>query len=423
MNILMEAFLWITYLSALYFAIFWLLTFIEKRDDFRKEEKRELTISDYPYVSIIIPAYNSESTIQECLSSVANLDYPKDKLEIIAVNDGSKDSTGQMIREFAKANKKRNIRLISRENKGKAASLNEALGMAKGELFACLDSDSFVERETLKKMVYAFKTGGDDLKIVIPALKISKPKNMLQKLQHMEYLISMFLNRILSHLDSNYVAPGPFSLYSKAAVVDSGGFDENNLTEDQEIAYRMQSNHYDIVHCHDAYVHTVAPDSISGLSKQRNRWYKGGLINLINYRRIILNKEYGHFGMFQLPMIFFLSIGAIATVVFFNYYVTWPVLKNLYNLYLVGFDIMPYIKSFRPTFDLLSLDLAKGMAAFFVLFFTAAIVAISVKNAKEKLSIKTLMYAVPYFMIYYIIISFIAVISLAELLVGKTQKW
>lgn len=423
MNIFLEIFLWMTYLCALYFAVFWLLSFLDRKELFKKEEEKSTELKNYPEVSVIIPSYNAERTIQKCIQSVIELDYPKEKLELIVINDGSEDSTEEKIKELIKENKELQIKLISQENRGKAAALNNALKTAKGELFACLDSDSFVERATLKKMVYVFMTNGDDLKIVIPALKVSTPKNLLQKLQHVEYMISMFLNRILSHLDSNYVAPGPFSLYRKQTVIETGGFDENNLTEDQEIAYRMQSKHHDIIHCHDAYVHTIAPENLKGLSKQRNRWYKGGLINLIKYRKIMLNKEYGHFGMFQLPLLFYLSIGAIATVIFFNYFVTWPIIKNLYNLYLVGFDIVPYLKSFQLSFDLLSMDFAKGLAAFSIFLFTLIIVLFSMRNAKEKISLKTLAYLIPYFIVYYVIMSFIAVLSLVELAIGKTQKW
>ena len=135
--------------------------------------------------------------------------------------------------------------------------------IAKGEFFACLDADSYVEKDTLTKMLVLYEKENDpDLTIVTPAMKVKKPKNLIQKLQRVEYILTLFVSRLMSRLDCIYVAPGPFSLYRKKTIIDMGGFEVGNLTEDQEIAYRAQKHQYKIKQCYNAYVYTIAPKTL-----------------------------------------------------------------------------------------------------------------------------------------------------------------
>ena len=424
MNLPLTILLWITYLISLYFTIFWIIIFITSRFALKKQEIKRIHLKKNPYVSVIIPAYNEEDTIEMTINSVLNLNYPKNKLEIIVVNDGSTDKTGKVVKGVIAKNKGRII-LINQKNKGKAASLNNALKISKGEFFACLDADSSVEPKTLRKMLRLYeKENDDDLIIVTPALKVKEPKTLLQRLQRLEYLISLFIARLMSHLDCIYVAPGPFSLYRKKDIIKLGGFDEENLTEDQEIAYRAQKYHYKIKQCYNAYVHTVAPHNLKGLYKQRNRWFKGSLHNLIKYRKLVLNKTYGDFGVMQTSINILIFFLCTATIFFISYYLIMPIFKGLRNLYLVGFDIMPYLKDlFRFTFNILAVDFEKVLILYFVLIITTAVIFIAYKNANERITKKSLFVLIPYFLFYYIILSFISVVVMLELFLSKKQKW
>lgn len=160
-------------------------------------------------MSIVIPAYNESKTIVKTLESAYNLNYPRAKMEIIVVNDGSSDGTLEIITQYIKD--KPNFRVLSHQNIGKAASLNKALDVLRGEFFACLDADSFVERHTLRRMLSLYYQNNDPhLAIVTPAMKVSAPSNILQKVQWLEYIVITLISRISSHLDALYVAPGPF---------------------------------------------------------------------------------------------------------------------------------------------------------------------------------------------------------------------
>lgn len=422
MNIILNIVLWITYIISLYLVVFWLIVFLDLKTGFEKQNKK-VKLKSYPLVSVIIPAYNEEEAIKVSLNSVINLDYPKDKLEIIVVNDGSTDNTKQVVEKIIQKNKDRRIILINQPNQGKGKALNNGLKIAKGQFFACLDADSYVERSTLKKMLAVYEQESEDLAIVTPAMKVDKPKTIVQKLQKLEYLVAIFMARLMSHLDCIYVAPGPFSLYRTNVIKKLGGFDENNLTEDQEIAYRIQKYNYRIKQCHNGYVYTFAPTTFRQLYKQRNRWLKGSLFNLIKYKKLWFNKKYGDFGIHQINVnisTFFLSV---SITLLFLYYTIRPLIRNLHDFYLVKFDIMPYLKTLRFTIDPLSINLSIMFVLWFLCGVALIMFYISHKNANEKIKKQSLIYLFPYFIIYYLVLAFIAVVSIIELLIGKIQKW
>ncbi len=411
---------WVMYFVGLYFAIFWLYQFIQRSEMFSRESQLPRRLSRYPKVSVIIPAYNAELTIKECLLSVVNLDYPKDRLEILVVNDGSTDSTGEIVAGLLSSN----VRLISQGNQGKGAALNNAIKLCTGEFFACLDSDSFVEPSTLKKMLAIVEQHGPDLAIVTPAMKVYNPKSIFQKFQRVEYLIAMLFNRLLSALDALYVAPGPFSLYRTGIVRKLGGFAENNLTEDQEIGYRMQKHNYLIKHCFDGYVYTTAPSSLPQLYRQRSRWWRGSLLNFFKYKSLLLNPKYGHFGMFQLPLILLGYFTVFAVMLFFTYFTVIPWWNRFYSLYLIGFDVPTLLRSLRFSFDVLRYDFGKIFIIGLLSVFAVVMFFFAHKNARESILKYGLIYLPLYFLFYYVILSLISVIAAVQLLLGRrSDKW
>jgi cellulose synthase/poly-beta-1,6-N-acetylglucosamine synthase-like glycosyltransferase len=357
------------------------------------------------------------------MRSVLAMDYPRDRLELIAVNDGSTDGSGKLIRQVKKENPSREIDIIDQPNLGKARALNNALKIAKGEFFACLDADSFVDMHALKRMVAKYQEFGDDLVILTPSMKVKSPKNLLQKFQRVEYINSVFIQRLMGYIDCIYVAPGPFSLYRKEVIQGLGGFEEQNLTEDQEIAYRVQSKHYKIRQCHDAYVYTEAPATVKELYNQRNRWFKGSLYNAFKYRKMLMNKEYGDFGVFQMPYNILNYVLAMFALFLVWTLTIWPALRHLYNFYLVRFDIWPYLKDLDFSFNLLEMDLRMMYLAYAVLAIAIFIFIVSHKFANERVREYGVVYLIPYFLGYYVLISAITAIVFFELIFGKRQKW
>ncbi|MBI1972209.1 MAG: glycosyltransferase family 2 protein, partial [Candidatus Aenigmarchaeota archaeon] len=255
------------YFVLLYMSVFLMLTLTEQ-GEFRSDLKPDKP-GKWPFISVIVPAFNESATIKRVINSVLGLDYPKDKLEIIVVDDGSTDNTSEIV----KGMKGSRIKLLGQPRRGKGAALNLGMDHAKGGFVACLDADSYVSPGSLKEMVVNFNDDG--IAAVTPVMRVHNPKTLLEKVQYVEYLLAVYMKKLLSHINSINVTPGPFSIYRADVLRSIGKFDEDSVVEDQEIAYRIQQNNYRIVQSDRGDVYTAAPKNLGDLYRQRKRWYKG----------------------------------------------------------------------------------------------------------------------------------------------------
>ena len=424
MNLFIDIILWIAYLVSLYFSVFLLLVYLDKKNYFDSQETSQ-KLDKTPYVSILVPAYNEEKTIARTLESIFNLDYPQDRMEVIVINDGSKDKTEEVIRKFTQG--RNNLRVLSHANCGKAASLNKAIALASGEFFACLDADSFVDSRTLRKMLHLYYKENDErIAVITPAMKVFEPKNLLQKVQWLEYLVVILISRVSSEMDSLYVAPGPFSLYRMSIIKAIGGFDATNITEDQENAYRLQKHHYRIKQCHDGYVYTTTPRTLSPFYRQRKRWYLGSMICVKQYKDLIANKKYGDFGMMQMikNVVGYLLAGV--GIILALYIFIRPMWDYLKTLYLVHFNIWPYITALKikiTFFTFLVADFRKGFVLLFLMLIGYFLFYAAHRNAQEKMTRFGLVPLIPYFMFYYTIKGLILLVCFVEFARGKKIQW
>jgi len=243
-----------------------------------------------PKVSIVIPVYNeSEKILESTVWCVLNSNYPKSKLEVIIIDDGSKNDSCKKVYEKYKT---QGVKLYKKENGGAADAKNYGIKKANGELIGTVDSDSFVAPDTIREMVDLFedkKTGA-----VTSAVKIFKPRKFIEKFQHFEYEVILYVRRIFMKYESVYVTPGGFSLYRSNILKILKGFDTKSLTEDIEIALRIQGLGYKIRSSLDAFVYTVPPQNLKGLIMQRVRWIRGGIRSRIKNKHLF-DPEYGDF--------------------------------------------------------------------------------------------------------------------------------
>jgi len=280
---------------SLYFQVFLLVTFLEKRQSIAREES-DLALAAYPSVTIVVPCWNEERTVVPTMESLLALDYPKEKLRLFIVDDGSTDATWNVVQRFVTHD---NVTLFKKENGGKHTALNLALSHVTTDLVGCLDADSFVEPDTLKRIVKSFEDA--TVMAVTPAIKIENPRNVLELIQNVEYNFGIFFRKVMGTLDAIQVTPGPFSIFRKRVFDDLGPYKKAHNTEDLEMAFRMHESNYRIVNSHKAFVRTVAPKTLKGLYRQRLRWVYGFLKNSLDYKHLFFRKQYGNFGMFMLP--------------------------------------------------------------------------------------------------------------------------
>ncbi len=313
----------------LFTAVFFLLTLIENRNIIRNPRPPKKA----PKVTIMVPACNEEGCLAKTLNSLLALRYPKDKLQIIVIDDGSTDNTLETARSFEKDG----VLVLTKPNGGKGTALNMGLKHAAGEFVACLDADSVVEPDVLKKMLGHFRK--KSVMAVTPSLKCTTPKTIWQRIQVIEFLLGVYLRKVFAYLGSIHVTPGPLTIFRKEFFDRHGGYDETTCTEDIEISLRIQSLGYEIENAVDANVYAVAMPTFNTTRKQRVRWYKGFLENTQKYKHILFSKKYGNLGLFVLPSAY-LSVLIATVMVSYSFWVTAE--KNyqrFMNLYNVNFDI------------------------------------------------------------------------------------
>ncbi len=337
----------ITYIflfASLNFEVFLLITYFESRLFIKKENDRIAKgVSSYPSVTIIVPCWNEESTVSKTVYSLLALDYPKDKLKIMVVDDGSTDGTWQAVQEFSDNPQ---IQLHTKENGGKFTALNYGLSKLTTDLVGCLDADSYVEKDALKKIVTYFQDA--ETMAVAPSIKLWEPKTVLQLLQKVEYGFGIFTRKMFHYMHAIYITPGPFSIFRREVFDKLGPYKHAHQCEDIEIALRMQKNGYKIAHAHTAYVYTVPPKTLPKLLKQRIRWSYGFIKNTMDYREIFFKRKYGNLGMIILPMasVSIVSVLFVSTVSFIsivksmiNEYVKIQTIGLNFNWYSFNFDL------------------------------------------------------------------------------------
>src|SRR3989338_8728374 len=238
----------LTFLSV-YVQVFFLITFLENRKKIiiRNEPVK---LAKYPKVTIIVPCWDEEKTIYKTVRSLLNLNYPKDKIEIFLIDDGSTDGTWNIIRKFAKPARPNgrsggypNIRIFHKENGGKYTALNLGLKYVQTNFLGCLDADSVADPESLVRVISYFEKD-PNIMAVAPSIIAFRSKNIIQNAQKAEYDMSVYIKKMLGFLGAIHVTPGPLTIFRKKVFDDLGPYRHAHNTEDMEIAYRMQKNHY-----------------------------------------------------------------------------------------------------------------------------------------------------------------------------------
>ncbi len=266
-----------------------------------RKHEQELGIINpriHPRLSIIVPAYNEEDSIGECIRSILEQDYPRELLEVIVVDDGSRDLTYKIAEwysiryPFIKV-----VRHIV--NLGKAEALWTGIRQARGDFIAIIDADTkLASRNTLSRMVYLLEMNdeaGCVTGIVEPA---SSRPNMVITLQELEYLFGInFGRRVQSFMGWLLIVPGSLSLYRGYVLRSLARAPDDTLAEDFDLTITTIKKGLKAVF--DPYFRSYTKPAVSfrELYKQRLRWYYGGLQVLAKHRDILLNRRYGAVGI------------------------------------------------------------------------------------------------------------------------------
>ena len=325
--------------------------------------RNELSNDYYVPVSILVPAHNEGVTIQATIRSLLALDY---KLyEIIVVDDGSSDNTVQILRDAFRLQQidrpiqrrvacrpaqavyesrawKVPITLITKENGGKADTLNMGINVAAYPYFVCIDADSVLQCDSLEKIVRPLLENAQVVAVggaVRPCngaeietgriIRYSMPKKLLACMQVLEYDRSFLASRILfDKFNGNIIISGAFGLFQKELVIQTGGYDPSTMGEDMELVVKLHvfCREHGLPHliryAADAICWTQVPEHLRDLCRQRRRWHIGLFQTMMKHRRILANLKYGavsfvsyfYFLIYELFSPYIEVFGLLATV-------------------------------------------------------------------------------------------------------------
>jgi len=313
-----------------------------------------------PQISVLVPAHNEEATIAASVRSLLQLSYSE--FEIIVVNDGSKDRTMEVLinefrlMPFPEAYDHRlqtkpiravyvsaehpNLRVIDKVNGGKADALNVGINVSRYPLFCCIDADSILERNSLRRVVQPFLddattiASGGTIRIANGCevqqgflTKVGIPSNLLALFQLVEYLRAFLFGRVgWTPFNAVLIISGAFGVFHKDTVVSVGGYRHDTIGEDMELVVRMhrimrlQGKRYRITFVPDPVCWTEAPEDYTTLRNQRIRWQRGLCESLFKNFELLCHPKGGAAGWLAFPfMIIFEMMGPVVEVLMYGF--------------------------------------------------------------------------------------------------------
>jgi cellulose synthase/poly-beta-1,6-N-acetylglucosamine synthase-like glycosyltransferase len=230
-----------------------------------------------PTVSILIPAHDEEKVIGRLLQRMTELTYPKDKLQIITIDDASSDRTRQIAEEFSKRDSL--IEVLHRDKKtggkGKASAMNAGLKLSTGEIILCFDADYYPQREIVEKLVKKFAdptVGAVQGRPVV----LNEAQNVVTRLVTLERIGGYRVDQ--EARDNLGLIPqfgGTVGGFRRSVLEKIGGFDESMLTEDTDLTFQVYLAGFKVHYVGDAECYEEAVDSWKAYWRQRHRWARG----------------------------------------------------------------------------------------------------------------------------------------------------
>jgi poly-beta-1,6-N-acetyl-D-glucosamine synthase len=231
-----------------------------------------LAADEYPFVTILVPAYNEGKVIVSSVRSLMAMDYPR--YEVLVIDDGSSDDTFARAQGLVAVYGEARLRAITQANAGKAAALNAGVAAARGEIVLCMDGDSLLEPQTVREAVRHFQD--PTVGAVAGNVKVANRLNALTRLQALEYIEGLSLVRTAHAFFRRVVViPGPIGLFRKNVIEEVGGYHRDTFAEDCELTLRIMAAGWKVKYENRAVAWTEAPETLDALFKQRYRWSRG----------------------------------------------------------------------------------------------------------------------------------------------------
>ncbi|MGE8262549.1 MAG: poly-beta-1,6-N-acetyl-D-glucosamine synthase, partial [Stenotrophomonas sp.] len=264
-------------------AFFWMsggLYYFFRRERKARDRDDPPPMAEYPFASILIPCHNEAENLEDTLGSALKQNYPD--FEVIAINDGSSDDTGARLDALAALHPRLRVVHLDR-NLGKANALRMGALAARSEFLVCIDGDAMLEEYATHWMVWHL-TSGPRVGAVTGNPRIRNRSTLLGRLQVAEFssIIGM-IKRAQRVYGRIFTISGVIAAFRRTALHRIGYWSDDMVTEDIDISWRLQMDHWDIRYEPNALCFILMPETLKGLWRQRLRWAQGGVEVLLRH--------------------------------------------------------------------------------------------------------------------------------------------
>jgi peptidoglycan-N-acetylglucosamine deacetylase len=256
-----------------------------------------------PPVSVLIAAWNEETVIARTVESILANGY--EALEVVVVDDGSKDGTLRVLRE--RFGNHPSVSILTQPNSGKSAALNHAIANSKHDILVAVDADTLFRPGTIEKLVRHFKDPNTGA--VSGNARVGNKNKWITRFQSIEYTYGFNLDRrALDYLNAITVVPGAVGAWRKLLIEAAGGFGHDTLAEDADLTLAIRRMGRCIRYEEEAIAYTEAPEDARSLAKQRFRWSFGTLQAAWKHRDALFVPKYGTLAFIALPSIWLFQV-------------------------------------------------------------------------------------------------------------------
>lgn len=350
----------------------------------------------FPAISLLIAAYNEEENISETIRGIKNQDYPA-KIEIIVVDDGSSDNTVSMLHSFNMPN----LKIIRANHGGKARALNEGLQHVSEEIVVCIDADTFLHPQALRRIIARFLTDPAETAAVAGCVLVKNSRStFMTRLQEWDYFTGIAsAKRQQSLYQGTLVAQGAFSAFRTKIVKAHDGW-PSVIGEDIVLTWSLINSGWRIGFESTAIGFTSAPETFEGFYRQRKRWARGMIEGLKRYGHLVWkSSRLSAFFVgvdFIIPFIdffyAFVFLPGIILALFGHYYIVG--LQTLLVIPLACLIVLIMYKKQKAVFNELGLRVRQNLVGFLV-----------------------------YMLIYQALMSPICVVGYGQEILGMTKRW
>ncbi|MDT0685936.1 glycosyltransferase [Autumnicola psychrophila] len=253
---------------------------------FQYKPVNSVTDEELPTCTVIVPAYNEGKQVYATLLSLTNSDFPAEKLQLIAIDDGSKDDTWEWMKKAKEQLGDRVSIYQQPHNQGKRHALYRGFNLATGNVFVTVDSDSIVEKDTLRNLVSPFVTNKDCGAVAGNVRVLNNEKAIIPRMLNVSFVFSFeFIRSAQSVLGSVLCTPGALAAYRNTAVMNclpewiNQTFmgQPTDIGEDRAMTNMILKQGYHVLFQRNAYVLTNIPEKFSSLHKMFTRWERSNV--------------------------------------------------------------------------------------------------------------------------------------------------